>query len=74
MCKRVMGVSQELGRSCRLHGMKRRKEWPSNEQNTPGLRPWHLGPPGANAGAAVVPPSEGNEARREGRQDVLVPS
>jgi len=42
--------------------------------NTPGLRTWHLGSRGAKSDATVVPPSEGDEARRDGRQKVLAPS
>jgi hypothetical protein len=48
MCRQVMGVSQELGRSCRLHGKERRREWPSGKRNTPGQWPWHRGLRGAN--------------------------
>ena len=48
--------------------------WPCRSRTSPGPGPWHLGPPGANADATVVPPSEGNEARREDRQEVLAPS
>ena len=43
-------------------------------RTTPGPPPLRLGAVGANAKAhRVVPPSEGNEARREGRQDVVAP-
>jgi hypothetical protein len=41
---------------------------------TPGPAPLRLEVVGANGKAhRVVPPSEGNEARREGRQDVVAP-
>lgn len=41
---------------------------------TPGLRPSIGGDEERTTDATVVPPSEGNEARREGRQEVLAPS
>ncbi len=68
MSKRTIGVPQELGRSCRLLG-----KFPVGVTGlpTPGL--------GGGCSSAEerkervpteVPPSEGNEARWEGRQEV----
>ena len=60
-----MGVPQERGRPCRFR---------SNAGRGPGQnsRPSDAVPvsEGAKKGAGTVPPSEGNEARREGRSGV----
>ncbi len=68
MCKRTIGVSQELGSSCRFLGII-----PVGDTGlpTPGLD-GALVRRGANATSATeVPPSEGNEVRRDGRQEVV---
>ena len=70
MCKRTIGVPQELGRSCRFLG-----KFPAGATGspTPGLG-GALVRRGANATSATeVLPSEGNEARWDGRQEVIVP-
>ena len=70
MCRRTIGVPQELGRSCRLLGNSRTENRVTNSRP----RRWH-----SSAGERTervrteVPPSEGNEVRREGRQEVTVP-
>ena len=72
MCRQVIGVSQELGRSCLFHGMK----------GALGASPAMAKRPLARGSgissceertedATVVPPSEGNEVRRDGRQEVV---
>jgi len=44
-------------------------------RNTPGLRSWPSGAARSeDSGAIAVPPNEGNEVRRDDRQEVLVPS
>ena len=49
-----------------LHGLA--------QSNNPGRADLRLGPPGANRQThRLVPPSEGNEARREGRAEVVAP-
>ena len=70
MRKRTMGVPQELGRSCRFPG-----SIPAGDTGlpTPGLG-GTLVRRGANATSETeVPPNEGNEVRREGRQEIIVP-
>ncbi len=64
MCKRTIEIPQELGRSFRLLG-----QFPGGDTGlpTPGLG-GALVRLGANATSATeVPPSEGNEVRRDGR-------
>src|SRR3954470_15591581 len=61
------GVPQEPGRPRRLHG-ESRPELPGDQLQARGRRTRR--PRERNSGATVVPPSEGNEARREGRQGV----
>ena len=61
-----MGVRQEPGRSRRL---QLRSDRAPRQRSRPA-EPWRSTPAGANKRARLVPPSEGNEARREGRQDV----
>src|SRR5918995_1669242 len=63
-------VPQEPGRPRRLHGTSR-LEIPGHQLRACGGRPRR--PRERNAGATVVPPSEGNEARRDGRQGVGAP-
>jgi len=63
-------VPQEPGRPRRLHG-KSRLELPGDQLQARGRcirRPRER-----NSGATVVPPSEGNEARRKGRQGIGAP-
>src|SRR4051812_47253441 len=60
-------VPQEPGRLRRLHG-KSRPELPGDQLQARGRRTRR--PRERNAGATVVPPSEGNEARRDGRRGV----
>jgi len=63
------GVLQEPGRSCRL----RRRPGFGNPVNNPGpadIAPYT--PRERTQGAATVPRSEGNQATREGRQEVGV--
>ena len=70
MCKRTIVVPQELGRSCRLLG-----KIPAGDTGlpTPGLG-GALVRRGANATSATeVPPSEGNEVRRDEQQEVVAP-
>ena len=64
------GVPQEPGRPRRLHG-KSRPELPGDQLQARGRRTRQ--PRERNAGATVVPPSEGNEVRRDGRQGVGAP-
>ncbi len=71
MCKRTIGVPQELGRSCRLLS-----ENPAGDTGlpTPGLG-GALVRRGANITSETeVPPNDGNGVRREGRQEVVAPS
>src|SRR3954467_14798368 len=63
-------VPQEPGRPRRLRG-KSRVEVPGDQLQARGRRIRR--PRERNAGATEVPPSEGNEARREGRQGVGAP-
>ena len=68
MCKRTIEVPQELGRSCRFLG-----KIPAGDTGspTPGLG-GALVRRGANITSATeVPPNEGNEVRRDGRQEVI---
>ena len=61
------GVPQEPGRPRRLHG-KSRPELPGDQLQARGRCTRR--PRERNSGATVVPPSEGNEARRDGRRGV----
>src|ERR1700688_1641374 len=66
----AIGVSQELGRSCRLHRVIRRRGV-AEPKGLPAHRccvSWVVGAKPRRT--EVVPPSEGNEVRREGRQEV----
>ena len=68
MCKRTIGVPQELGRSCCFLG-----NIPAGDTGlpTPGLG-GALVCQGANPTSATeVSPSEGNEVRRDGQQEVV---
>src|SRR6516165_1606779 len=69
--KRTLGVPQELGRSCRLL-----RENPGRSYRVTNSRPRRrTRPPGSeqNECTREVPPSEGNEVRRDGRQGVIAP-
>ncbi len=71
MCKRTIGVPQELGRSCHFLG-----NIPVGDTGlpTPGFG-GALVRRGANATSATeVPPTDGNGARRDGRLEVVAPS
>ena len=70
MSKRMIGVAQELGRSCRFHGRRSRTEVPGYQLQARVV-----------ALAArerkyecdhVVSLSKGNEVTRDGRQEVIV--
>lgn len=64
-------VPQELGRSCHFHEEDTGRGY---RETNPRPAAWHSVTAGAKStGAIVVPPSEGNEVRREGRQEVVVP-
>jgi len=66
-----IGVPQGLGRSCRFHG--RILGWGYRVNNPrPGVVCTQRRRE-RNMRAPVVPPSEGNEVRREERQEVAVP-
>ena len=70
MCKRTIGVPQELGRACRFLGTSRLE--PPGHQ----LQAWVAHSPTQERTERVqaeVPPSEGNEARRDERQEVIAP-
>jgi hypothetical protein len=71
MSKQVIGVSQELGRSCLLHG--RRANWgvPSDSEKAPAGGSGISSHLERTDDAAGVPPNEGNEVRRDGRQEVV---
>jgi hypothetical protein len=71
MCKQVIGVLQELGRSCLLHGNSRQHGDACTSETHPACRSGISGGKERTDDAAVVSPSEGNEVRREGRQDVV---
>ncbi len=69
--RRIIEVPQELGRSCCFLG-----NIPDGDTGllTPGLG-GALVRPGANLTSATeVSPSEGNEVRRDGQQEVVAPS
>ena len=68
MCKRTVGVPQELGRSCRLLGDSR-PESPGDQLQASAAH--SAAEERTEASATEVPPSEGNEARRDGRQEVI---
>jgi len=67
----IKRVSRELGRPCRLHRECRQEYRLTNSRLIPSLRPRLRGT--KNGTTTMVSPSEGNEARREGRQGVAVP-
>jgi len=71
MCKRMTEVPQELGRSCCFLG-----NTPAGDTGLPTPGPG--GPlvrPGTNLTSDTeVSPSEGNEVRRDGQQEVVAPS
>ena len=69
MSKQAIGVSQELGRSCRLHLENRLGEVPHRNLLAPGRR--RTVREIRRQAQGVVPPSEGNEVRRDGRQEVV---
>src|SRR5437763_5926008 len=64
------GVPQEPGRPRRLLG-ESRPEVPGDQLQARGRRTRR--PRERNAGATGIPPSEGNEARRDGRRGVGAP-
>ncbi len=68
MCKRMIEVPQELGRSCYLLG-----NIPAGDTGlpTPGLGGALVRQGAKRASATEVSPSEGNEARRNGKQEVI---
>src|SRR3954468_9101847 len=63
----LTGVLQEPGRPLRLLGNSRREHRVTNSRPAAGRT---RRPRERNAGATGVPPSEGNEVRREGRRGV----
>ncbi len=67
MCKRIIEVSQELGRSCRLLGNSRREYRDTNSRPQRCTRPMRS----ELTGATEVPPNEGNEVWWDGRQEVV---
>jgi hypothetical protein len=70
MCKRNIGIAQELERSCRLL----EKKPVGNRLNNSRLRTVALDRVKSETTCAIeVSPSEGNEVRREGQQEVTVP-
>ncbi len=66
----ITRVSRELGRPCRLHRDCRLEHPAYQLQVDPQLCPELVG---TNRGRTMVSPSEGNEARRDGRQGVAAP-
>ena len=73
MSRWAIEVPQELGRSCRSHGRKPRTEIPGDQLQARHLA---LGGGGRDETSRVLPwyrRGEGNEAPREGRQEVAVP-
>ena len=69
--KRIIEIPQELGRSCCFLG-----KIPAGDTglSTPGSGGALVRQGAKRASASEVPPSEGNEVRREGRQEVTAPS
>ena len=66
----ILRVSRELGRPCRLHRDCRLEPRLTNSRLIHSSVPsWW----GTNRGRTMVSPSEGNEARRDGRQGVAAP-
>ena len=67
MCKRTMEIPQELARSCRFLG-----NIPAGDTGrpTPGLDGALVRRGAKTTSATEVPPSGGNEARWDGRQEV----
>jgi hypothetical protein len=72
LCESAIGVFRELGRSCRRQRIHRLWGLPNPKNSWPTeVAFW---PVGANDKThRRVPPSEGNEARRDGRQEVVAP-
>ena len=70
MCRRTIGAPQELGRSCHLLGDSRTENRVTNSR--PRRRHSSAGERTERV-QTEVPPSEGNEARQEGWQEVTVP-
>src|SRR5262249_15390105 len=68
--KRAIGVPQGLGRSCHLLS-----ELPAGEtgSTTPGPGGALVRPGAKERVDAGVPPNDGNEVRRDGRQGVVAP-
>ncbi len=68
MCKRAIEVPQELGRSCRFLG-----NIPAGDTGlpTPGLGGALVHRGAKRTSASEVPPNEGNEVRRDERQEVI---
>ena len=69
MCKRNIGVAQELGRSCQLHITHR--DGVAVNSNLQADKP-RIQLAGAKRVHVVVSPSEGNEATRNGWQEGIV--
>ena len=65
-----MRVPQERRRSCRLHRSHARPEIPGDQLQAP-CRVFGDKGRDESPNTPVVPPSEGNEAKREGRQEVV---
>ena len=63
----IMWVLRELGRPCRLHRDCRTGARLTNSRMIHGFRPSQWG---RTKGETMVSPSEGNEVRRNGRQEV----
>ena len=70
MCERTIEVPQELARSCRFLS-----ELPAGDTGltTPGLSGALVHWGAKERVNAEVPPNEGNEVRRDGRQEVIAP-
>jgi hypothetical protein len=69
MCKRIIGVAQELGRSCRFHSISRTESSGITKLQACKSRTQLAR---ANRVQRVVPPNEGNEVTWDGRQEVIV--
>ena len=71
MCKRTIGVPQELGRSCCFLG-----NIPAGDTglSTPGSGGALVRQGAKPTSDTEVSPSEGNEVRRDGQQEVVAPS
>ena len=70
MCKRTIEIPQELERSCRLLG-----NFPDGATGlpTPGFGGALVRQRANPTSATEVPPNEGNEVRRDGRQEIVAP-